>query len=213
MDVYWYKGKYAILDVYWTKHPLWCVWMKSLLNIQNFANDGIYILIMVLKIGPNRPVQPGTGVLSGSILQKNRKLKKNSQKLETNDSTVKTANWHGWTGYGPVLGFPKLTVLKPKTTKSQSQSQSHSLTFTLIGFDLDLRRSLSHTDKRVEVLTSKETRSTLERRKQRQRTSWRCPLKPLFDVTVEVAYKWRSSWREKLDLGSMCMCERETVKV
>ncbi len=34
-----------------------------------------------------------------------------------------------------------------------------------------------------------------------------------FDVTVEVAYKWWSSWREKLDLGSMCGWERETVKV
>ena len=149
---------------------------------------------MVLKTGPDRSVQLGTGVLFGSVLQKNWKFRKSSQKPETDGSTVKTANRHGWTGYGPVLGFPKLTVLKPKTTKSQSKSKP--------------------------VLTLEETRSTLERmkstlerRKQRWRTSWQCPLKPLFDVTMEVAYKWRSSWREKLDLGSMCVWGRETVKV
>jgi class 3 adenylate cyclase len=53
---------------------------------------------MVLKTGPDRPVQPvqpETGVSSGPVLLKNRKSKKNDQKPETAGSTVKTANRHG----------------------------------------------------------------------------------------------------------------------
>ena len=40
----------------------------------------ISILSMVLKTGLDRPVQPGTGTLSGPVLWKNRKFKKISQK-------------------------------------------------------------------------------------------------------------------------------------
>ena len=151
------------------------------------------------------------------------KKTENLEKIVKNrkPTVQKTANRHGWTGYGPILGFPKLTVLKLKTTKSHSfqpflslpLTLNLNLNLTLIGLDLDLRRSWSRTNKRVEVLTSEETRSTMERRKQHQRTSWWCPLKPLFDVTVEVVYKWWSSWRDKLDLGSMCVRERDDVKL
>jgi hypothetical protein len=53
---------------------------------------------MVLKTGPDRPVQPvqpRTGAQSGSVLWKNRKLGKNGQKPETGGLTVKTANRTG----------------------------------------------------------------------------------------------------------------------
>jgi hypothetical protein len=50
---------------------------------------------MVLKTGPDRPVQPRTSVQSGSVLWKNRKLGKNGQKPETDGLTVKTANRTG----------------------------------------------------------------------------------------------------------------------
>ena len=63
---------------------------------------------MVLKIGPNRLVQPGTGALSGPILWKNRKFRKIGQKLETGGSTVKTTNRSGWTSFGPVWLISKL---------------------------------------------------------------------------------------------------------
>jgi hypothetical protein len=52
-------------------------------------------MCMVLKTGPDRPVQLGTGVQSGPVLLKNRKSRKSDQKPETADSTVKTANRHG----------------------------------------------------------------------------------------------------------------------
>ena len=63
---------------------------------------------MVLKIGPDRPVQPGTGVQSDLVLWKNRKIRKIGQKPETVSSTIKTANQSGWTGFGPVPLIPKL---------------------------------------------------------------------------------------------------------
>jgi hypothetical protein len=66
---------------------------------------------MVLKTGPDRPVQPvqpQTGAQSGPVLQKNRKNGKIDQKPETAGSTGKTANRSGWTGFGPVRLIPKL---------------------------------------------------------------------------------------------------------
>ena len=66
---------------------------------------------MVLKTGSDRPVQPvqpGTGVQSGPVLLKNRKSEKSNQKPETVGSIVKTANRHGWTGFGPVQLLTKL---------------------------------------------------------------------------------------------------------
>ena len=64
---------------------------------------------------------------------------------------MKTANRHGWTSYGLVLGFPKLTVLMPKTTKSQSKSHSFqpflSLPLTLnlnLNLNLNLTLTLTH---------------------------------------------------------------------
>ena len=48
------------------------------------VQDPLFVLTtMVLKIGPNRPVQPGTGAQSGSILLKNRNLRKNEKKPGT----------------------------------------------------------------------------------------------------------------------------------
>ena len=58
---------------------------------------------MVLKTGPDRPVQPGTGALSGPVLWKNRKFRKIGQKPETGGSIIRTANRISWTGFGPVL--------------------------------------------------------------------------------------------------------------
>jgi hypothetical protein len=52
------------------------------------------VLGMVLKTGPDRLVQLGTGVLSGLVLQKNGKFEKSSQKPKTDGSTGKTANRH-----------------------------------------------------------------------------------------------------------------------
>ena len=63
---------------------------------------------MVLKTGPDRPVQPGTGIQSGPVFWKNRKNEKIVQKPETAGSTVKTANRSGWTSFGPVRLIPKL---------------------------------------------------------------------------------------------------------
>ena len=63
---------------------------------------------MVLKTGPDRPVQPGTGVQSGPVSWKNRKIRKMGQKPETASSTIKTANRSGWTGFGPVPLITKL---------------------------------------------------------------------------------------------------------
>ena len=57
---------------------------------------------MVLKTGPDRSVQPGTGVQSGPVLLKNQKSGKSDKKPETAGSTVKIVNRHGWTGFGPV---------------------------------------------------------------------------------------------------------------
>jgi hypothetical protein len=50
---------------------------------------------MVLKTGPDWPVQPGTGVQLGPVLWKNRKNGKIGQKQETAGSTAKTANRSG----------------------------------------------------------------------------------------------------------------------
>jgi hypothetical protein len=53
---------------------------------------------MVLKTGPDRPiqpVQPGTGVSPGPVLLKNRKFRKTIQKSETDGSIGITANWNG----------------------------------------------------------------------------------------------------------------------
>ena len=83
---------------------------------------------MVLKTGPDRPVQPGTGTLSGPVLWKNRKFKKNRQKPETGGSTVKTANRSGWTGFGPVPLIPKLhrfSLLFPDPNPNFSLSFFH----------------------------------------------------------------------------------------
>jgi hypothetical protein len=66
------------------------------------------LISMVLKTGPDRPVQPGTGIQSGPVLLKNRKIKKIGQKPETAGSTIKTANRSGWTGFSPVPLIPKL---------------------------------------------------------------------------------------------------------
>ena len=66
------------------------------------------IRCMVLKTGPDWPVQPRTGVQSGPVLWKNRKIRKISQKPETAGSTINTANRSGWTGFGPVPLIPKL---------------------------------------------------------------------------------------------------------
>jgi hypothetical protein len=56
------------------------------------------IISMVLKTGPDRPVQPvqpGTDVLSGPVLFENRKFRKNAQKPETDGSIGITANRNG----------------------------------------------------------------------------------------------------------------------
>ena len=126
---------------------------------------------MVLKTGPDRPVQLGTGVLFGSVLQKNWKFRKSSQKPETDGWTVKTANRHGWTGYGPVLGFPKLTVLKPKTIWEPSTTAP------------------SKTHRNSPYLSPKLTVT---------------PHHPKLTVTPH-----HPKLTVKLDLGSMCVCERE----
>ena len=63
---------------------------------------------MVLKTGPDRPVQPRTGVQSSPVRWKNRKIRKMGQKPETAGSTIKTANRSGWTGFGPVPLITKL---------------------------------------------------------------------------------------------------------
>ena len=63
---------------------------------------------MVLKTGSDRPVQLGIGPLSGSVLWKNRKFRKISQKPKTSGSTIRTANRSGWTGFGPVPLITKL---------------------------------------------------------------------------------------------------------
>ena len=57
---------------------------------------------MVLKTKSDRPVQLGIGVLSSLILLKNWKFEKSDQKPKTDGSTVKTANRHSWTDFGPV---------------------------------------------------------------------------------------------------------------
>ena len=63
---------------------------------------------MVLKTGPDRPVQPRTGVQSSPVRWKNRKIRKMGQKPETAGSTIKTANRSGWTSFGPVPLITKL---------------------------------------------------------------------------------------------------------
>ena len=48
-----------------------------------------------VQSGPDRPVQPETGVQSGPVLWKNRKIRKIDQKRKTAGSTIKTANRSG----------------------------------------------------------------------------------------------------------------------
>uniref|UniRef100_A0A2N9G3T0 Uncharacterized protein n=1 Tax=Fagus sylvatica TaxID=28930 RepID=A0A2N9G3T0_FAGSY len=82
---------------------------------------------MVLKTGPDRPVQPGTGVQSGPILLKNRKSGKSDQKPKTAGSTMKTANRHRFealslsvTRFGRLAvngGERKIALLGGRTTK------------------------------------------------------------------------------------------------
>jgi hypothetical protein len=175
-----------------------------------------HVIHIVLKTGPDRPVQPETGVLSGSVLQKNRKFKKSSQKPEINGSTVKTANRHGWIGYGPVLGFPKLTVLKPKTTKSQSQSQSHSHSLSLSSVLISISG--------IHGLTqTKGLRFWRRRRQDRHWRGWNQHWKEesnagvsLGDVHWSHFSTWLWRWRTNDDLRgerslilAQCVCERE----
>ena len=59
------------------------------------------VLAIVLKIRPDRsvrPVQLGTGLQSGQVMSKNRKLLKNWKKLKTGQFNRKTRNQHDQTG-------------------------------------------------------------------------------------------------------------------
>ena len=60
------------------------------------------VLSMVLKTGPDRPVQPWTGIVSGPVLWKNRKFRKIGQKPEIGGSTIIIANRSDWTGFGCI---------------------------------------------------------------------------------------------------------------
>ena len=63
-------------------------------NILKFIQDNSDET-MVLKTGPDWPVQPGTGVQSGPVDWKNWKIRKMGQKPDTAGSTIKTANRSG----------------------------------------------------------------------------------------------------------------------
>ena len=78
------------------------------LLIWNRGKHGYIYTTMVLKTGPDRPVQLEIDALSGQVLWKNRKIRKISQKLETDGSTKKTVNRTGWTGFGLVPLILKL---------------------------------------------------------------------------------------------------------
>ena len=96
---------------------------------------------MVLKTGPDRPVkpvQPGTGVWSGSVLLKNRKIRKSDQNLETGSSIGQIADRYSWTDYESVQLFLKiilfyqntplfLTHAVALTASISAQSHSHNL--------------------------------------------------------------------------------------
>ena len=117
---------------------------------------------MVLKMGPDRPVQsvqPRIGALSHSVLWKNWKLGKSDQKPETGGSTVKTANRSGWISFGPIPLILKLRHFYSFFLHLKSIFFIFSLPFSiltlLLPFSLCLSVSHSH------VLTSSFSRSHL----------------------------------------------------
>ena len=59
--------------------------------------------IMVLIIGPDLPIQPGTDHWFGPVITKNRKIVKTQDWLGIDQSTVKIENQDGSTGFWTFL--------------------------------------------------------------------------------------------------------------
>ena len=66
---------------------------------------------MVLKIGPDRSVQLGTGLQFGLVILQNRKLHKGIKNWEIAVSTGKTKNLDGLTGFKTVQLGCQYTVV------------------------------------------------------------------------------------------------------